>query len=440
MTLQSSNLVDQFADHYGGLKPQLPGAGLGWLGQLRDDGMAAFQASGMPTAKAEDWRYTNLRAMTKSVFQPAGADGVPASVAVDSGAAHRLVFVNGLFRPDLSHAGDLPAGARLSPLSQALEDRPDLLEPHLGRLLSTEDASLVALNMAMMRDGFVLHLGPGVRVDDPIEMLFISSAAAGAVHFHPRGLILLEEGCAATVVEDHVGQSGSYFSNCATEIDIATAASLRHYKLQDEALDAFHTHATIAKLGHDARYESFVLSVGAALSRHEIRVALAGEGAACRLDGAYLAAGGQQVTNRTLVNHLAPAASSSQVYKGVLDDRAQAAFLGTIKVWPDAQLTDGHQLNKAILLSDKAEIDTKPELLIHADDVKCSHGATAGELDGDALFYLRSRGIAEAAARAMLIEAFLADVIEHISFSVVRDAYRERAAAWMTGRARENEQ
>jgi len=439
MNAQTPNLVDRFVDHYGGLKAQLPGAGLGWLGRLRDDGMAAFRASGMPTAKSEDWRYTNLRAMTKSAFQPAGADGVPAPVAVDSGAAHRLVFVNGHFRSDLSHAGNLPAGARLRPLGQALEDRPDLLEPHLGRLLPTEDASLIALNTAMMRDGYVLQLDPGVRVDDPIEMLFIASAVAGPVHFHPRGLILLEEGSAATVVEDHVGQSGSYFSNCATEIDIGTAASLRHYKLQDEAPGAFHTHATLAKLGHDARYESFVLSVGAALSRHEIRVAMAGEGAACRIDGAYLAAGGQHVTNRTLVDHLAPAASSSQVYKGVLDDRAQAAFLGTIKVWPEAQMTDGHQLNKTILLSDKAEIDAKPELLIHADDVKCSHGATAGELDGEALFYLRSRGIAEAEARSMLIEAFLGDVIDRISFSVVRDAYRERAAAWMSGRARETE-
>ena len=429
--------VQTFVDQYGAEKAALPGAELPWLAGLRERGIERFAALGFPTRNVEAWRYTNVRPLQKVAFVPAEpAEGV--QIAVDRGAAHRLSFVNGRFRPDLSNVGDLPAGVELTSLAAVLADDPESLKDHLGAAAEDDGESFLALNTALMADGYVLRIGRGVVVEDPIEMLFIGAASDKSVAYHLRNLIVAEEGSAAVVVEDHIGHGeGAYFSNGATEVFAGPGARLKHYKLQDEAGAAFHLHGAFVRLDRDSAYESFVLSLGARLSRNEIRTALNGSGAECFLNGAYVVAGDQHVDNTTFIDHATPHTDSREVYKGVLDDTSRAVFQGTIMVRPDAQKINGHQLNRALLLSDKAEIDAKPALEIYADDVKCSHGATAGELDDDALFYLRARGIPEPQARRILIEAFLDDVIDEITHPTVRDAFRDKVSAWLAARHEE---
>ena len=356
-------------------------------------------------------------------------------VAVDRGAAHRLAFVDGRFRADLSHLGALPDGVELTSLAALLAADPGALVGRLGAGAADERAAMVALNTALMGDGFVLRLKPGTVVEDPIEILFIGTAQAGPVAYCPRNLVVAEPGSRATIIEDHLGHAGRvYFANGVTEIFLEAGAGVRHYKVQDESLGAFHLHATHARLDRDASYESFVLSLGARLSRHEIHVVLDGPGVDCRLDGAYVARGDQHVDNTTLIDHAKPRTTSRETYKGVLDDAARAVFQGTVMVRADAQKADGHQRNHTLLLSDKAEIDTKPALQILADDVKCAHGATAGALDDDVIFYLRCRGIAEAEARRMLIAAFLDEVIDGVGAEVVRTAFRDKVSGWLAAR------
>lgn len=427
--------LQPYLDQYGARKPALPGAAAPWLDGLRAHGIARFAALGFPTPKVEAWKYTNLNALRKIDFRPAAAAEDAAGIAVDRGAAHRLTFVNGRFRPDLSDAGALPDGVELTGLTELLARDPGALEGRLGRLATDDGEAMVALNTALMADGYVLRIGRDVTVADPIEILFVGTAGQAPLAYHPRNLVVAEPGADAVIVEDHIGHgAGAYFANGATEIFAEEGARLRHYKLQDEAPEAYHLHAAYARLAAGAAYESFQLSLGGRLARHELRVVLDGAGATCRLNGAYLADGVQHIDNTTLIDHASAGASSREVYKGVLDGKARAVFQGTIRVRRDAQQSDGHQLHRALLLSEQAEIDAKPALEIYADDVKCSHGATAGELDDDALFYLRARGIPADAARRLLISAFLDEVVDEITFTAVRDAFRDRVSGWLAAR------
>jgi Fe-S cluster assembly protein SufD len=342
------------------------------------------------------------------------------------------VIVNGLYRADLSHIGDLPPGASLGGLAHMLDHDADWLEAHMGRIGGDEDAPLLALNTAFAGDGPVLRLDPGTVLEAPVEVTFLSVAEEGPAVHHPRALIVLGAGASATCVEHHLSAGGeSYFANCATEIVIGEGAALRHYKLQDEAYQAHHIAATVVRLAADASYDNFSLSLGGRLARNEIRVRLDGPGARCGLMGAYLAGGRQHTDSTTIIEHASPDTASREIYKGVLDGKARAVFQGRITVHKDAQRIEGHQLNRTLLLSDGAEIDCKPELEIFADDVKCSHGATAGELDDDALFYLRTRGIPEDQARGILVAAFLDEIVDEIADDGVREAFRQRVAAWL---------
>lgn len=433
--------IENYLGHYRAAQAVLPGAGLPWLARLREDGIERFAALGFPSRKVEAWRYTNLGPIRQSRFESAllarnggTAAGLP-TIAVDHGAAHRLAFVDGRFRADLSNIGALPDGVELTSLAHLLATEPAALEGRIGAGTATEPDGVLALNTALMDDGFVLRLKPGVVVEDPIEILFVGAGETGPVAYFPRNLIVAEAGSAATIVEDHLGQRGRhYFANGVTEIFLAAGAALRHYKVQDESLDAFHLHGTYARLDRDATYDSFVLSLGGRISRNEIRAVLDGPGVDCQLNGAYAACGNQHVDHTTAVDHAKPRTTSRQIYKGVLDDTARAVFQGTVVVRPDAQKTDGRQYNHVLLLSDKAEIDCKPALNIWADDVKCAHGATAGALDDEALFYLRCRGIDEAEARRVLIGAFLDEVVDTIGIKVVRTAFRDKVSSWLAAR------
>jgi len=434
-----SETAAPFAERFAALPAGLIEGEPGWLRELREGGLTRFQALGLPTPKAEAWKYTNLRPLEKAGFAPgasgehtASIDWIPTLVK-ENPARHRMVFVNGRLRPDYSALDALPAGVTLEPLATTLAERPDLLEPHLGQIGRAEEQAMLALNSAFMEDGFVLRIGAGTALQEPIEVVSIGGLSEQPLAYHPRNLILLDDNSQATLIEQHVGLGrGSYLANGATEIRLGQGAILRHIKLQTEAETGFHLNTTHMEVARDATYDAFGLSAGGQLARNEIAVRLNGTGAHCQLGGAYMVRGQQHCDNTTVIEHIAPQATSREVFKGVLDDKARAVFQGRIIVHRDAQQTDGHQLSKALLLSDGAEIDAKPELEIYADDVKCSHGATAGELDNDALFYLRARGIPEPAARRLLIQAFLAEALEEIKAEEVRAALTEKIEDWLT--------
>lgn len=427
--------VASLVEQHRKLAPGLPGAGVAWLDRLRADGLDRFTRLGFPTPRTEAWKYTNLKDLTRLAFAPA-ADKMPVNVdllptAMPAGrTSDRLVFVDGRLRPELSTLGSLPEGVVLDGLAGRFTE--DAVERHLGRVQAAEGGPLHALNTAFMADGLLLVVPAGVRLERPVEVVFVGVGADQPTAHHPRSLVLVGRGAEATLVEHHVGLgSGTYFANPVVEIVVEDGGRLHHYKAQAEGREAFHVSTVLARLGRDVSYDNFVLTMGGRLSRNEIRPVLAGSGTECRLSGAYMVAGTQHADTTTVIDHAVPHCTSREVYKGVIDNTARAVFQGKIVVRPDAQKTDGYQLNRALLLSGDAEIDSKPELEIYADDVKCSHGATAGELDDDQLFYLRTRGIDETAARNLLIEAFLLEAVEEVRDETVRTAFQSRVRDWL---------
>ncbi|MGQ9367464.1 Fe-S cluster assembly protein SufD [Azospirillum sp. ST 5-10] len=431
-----------FLEPFERLQGELPGAALSWVRDLREQGRDRFAALGLPTVRQEAWKYTNLRPLEKTAFRPATAAAAGAhfdvlpTVRAGGTPGARLVFLDGRLRADLSSTAGLPDGVELLGLADALSSHPELVGERLGRLAAVDEHALVALNTAYLADGAMLRIPRGVAVAEPIELVFVSLGADDhATSFHPRTLIVAEPQSRATVVEHHIGLGGTpTFANHVAEIEVGEGATLHHYKVQREHADSFHTAHTAARVCRSACYDNFILTAGARLSRNEVRTVLDGEGGTCRVSGAYLVNGEQHCDTTTLIDHAKPHCTSREVYKGAIDDRARAVFQGKIIVRPDAQKTDGHQLNRALLLSDTAEIDAKPELEIYADDVKCSHGATAGELDDEALFYLRSRGIPREEARGLLIASFLAEAIDEIPEEPVREAFQAVVTHWLATR------
>ena len=401
-----------------------------WIDALRRNALACYRDQGLPTPRGEAWKYTNLRRLERIAFAPSPLESAPAAEIphgiAELDGAYRAVFVNGRFDASQSRLDDLPDGVEIGSL-EATDS--DLLEPYLGRIADTSIHPLAALNTAYMADGLYMKLAEGAVLDAPLHLISIASAPDTALRFHPRHLVILGANSVATLVESHVG-AGETFANTVSEIDLGAGAVLNHYKLQNEGPDALHIALSQIRLADRASYDGFVLQTGARLARNEIRAHL-GSLVECRLNGAYLGSGDQHIDNTTFIDHAAPGSTSREVYKGVLDDRARGVFQGKILVREGAQKTNGHQLNKTLLLSRGTEIDTKPELEIYADDVKCSHGATTGELDEDALFYLQTRGIDLAQARAMLVAAFIGDVVAQIQAEQPRAAFQAVVDRWL---------
>ncbi len=421
--------------------PTLPGAGQPWAATLRREARDRFRTLGLPHRKIEAWKYTDVRSLAKRDYRPAPqaadglSDGLRAVLASDRQEAGRIVFVNGHLRRDLSQLEGLPDGVSAMALADTLEAGDRLVADRLGQLVSVDDRPFHALNTGMMADGLVLHLAPRVVLDVPLNVVFLTEAAGDAASMVcPRVLVVAEPGSQAVIVERHAGVDGAhYFSAPVFEVDVADGARIAHYKLQQEGDQATHLATILARIGRDATYDNFVLSVGAELARNEIVTRFTGRGGDCRLSGGYMARAKQHLDTTTRIEHAVPDCRSREVYKGVLDDRARGVFQGKIVVSRDAQRTDGYQMNRALLLSRNAEIDSKPELEIYADDVKCSHGATAGEIDSDALFYMRARGIDEQAARNLLIEAFVLEVLDEIADPAVREDFAEVVMHWLDG-------
>lgn len=438
--------TEEYLGQYAGLRRSLPGADLSWLASLRDAAAARFQAQGLPTSALEAWKFTHLDRLSKQIYAPGSAGDAP--VTTEQLAHFRfaglceilLVFVDGQFRADLSDpqlgdAGALPAGLTVLSFAQALAKSPDLVRSHLAGPEADPAQALAALNLALAGDGAVIKLAAGTKLPQPLHLLFLSSTASGQAS-HVRNLIVAEDGSDATVVETYAalpGAASNAWTNVVTQVAVAENAVIRHFKVQSESLDATHTSASDVSLAAHGRYDSFALAVGAGLARQEVRAKLTGDHAAATLNGVYLGRGRQHQAQRTDVEHLAQDTTLSEIYKGVLDGRAHGAFLGRIHVGHGARGTDAQQSNRNLLLSDHAVADSKPELEIYADDVKCAHGATVGDLEREPLFYLRARGIGEAEARALLIEAFAAELIDRIEDETVRGHFRNVLTHWLAG-------
>ncbi|HEX6533473.1 MAG TPA: Fe-S cluster assembly protein SufD [Gemmatimonadaceae bacterium] len=402
------------------------GSGPPWLLPIRRSAIERFGALGFPTPKNEDWHFTSVSPIAERAFAPAPA--VAAGVARADVAVHafgagfiELVFVNGRFAPALSDVDGIPAGVTVRDLAGAWRDAPALLEPHLARVAGYRDASFTALNTAFMYDGAVIHIARDVALDRPIHLLFLATADGTARVSHPRTLIVAEPNASATVIESYAAiGDATYLTNAVTEAVLRAGATLTHLKLQRESPAAYHVGTVEARQERDSHFISFSFATGAALSRTNIYTVLDGEGSGATLDGLYMTDGTQHVDHQTRIEHAKPNTFSREVYKGILAGESHGVFNGKVYVRPEAQKTDGKQENNNLLLSERARVDTKPQLEIFADDVKCTHGATVGRLDDQALFYMKSRGIGAEHARKLLTYAFAAGVLESIAVEPVR--------------------
>jgi len=400
-----------------------------WLFPIRKAGFARFAELGFPTLRHEDWRFTNVAPIAKLPFQPvfeSGADGVTAKTLDRLTFAQlpgsKLVFVNGHYARELSTIRSLPEGVRISSLADALAADGSLLQQHLARYAQTSDNAFAALNTAFFHDGAFIHVPAGRRVSEPIQLVFITTARENGAAVHPRNLIIAETDSQLTVVESYVSTTeGACVTNAVTELIVGDNARVEHLKFQDESHSAFHIATIHGQFGRASNVSVHSFALGARLSRNNIRANLAGEGLECILNGLYLTRGEQLADHHMIVEHAQPHCASHEYFNGILDDKSKGVFHGRILVQPIAQKTDAKQTNKNLLLSDDATVDTKPQLEIYADDVKCTHGATVGQMDEDSIFYLRARGIGLDTARQMLMHAFAGEIIDRVQCEPARE-------------------
>ena len=397
------------------------------ISKLRKVAIDRFSQLGFPTTKLEAWRFTSVAPIAATPF--ALADDGPSALSGDELDSFtfkdlpftQLVVVNGCFAPQLSSCGALPAGVEAGGLREAIDRDPTLVERYVARLAPYEDQPFTALNTAFLCDGAFLRIPANAVIEQPIHLLFVATAHQKAQVHHPRVLILAGENSQARIVESYAGlRDARYFTNAVTEIAAGPNAVIDHYKLLRESLQAFHIASMHVSLGRSSSFSSHSITLGGALVRNDVTATLNGEGIDCTLNGLYVVNGRRLIDNHTMVDHAKPHCSSHELYKGILDDEAHAVFNGKIVVQLDAQKTDAKQTNQALLLSEHAQINTSPQLEIFADDVRCTHGATVGQLDHDAMFYLRSRGLSQARARNVLIHAFASDILDRIKIAPIR--------------------
>jgi Fe-S cluster assembly protein SufD len=405
-----------------------------WLAGYRNRSLARFAELGFPSRRSEAWRYLNLRALEQRPMLPAGREAAAVtSTARDQLAgiglaepAHRLVLVDGWFAPELSRIEQLPAGVWFGPMTTAITERPELVRSGFEPQSLDSRRPFASLNLAFFADGFVLEIAPGVVLERPVEIVHLSAGGTSG-SLHTRSLVAVGAGSRASVIESFTG-AGDYWRNDIVELRLAANAELTRVVLVEEGPDALHLGEVAATLDEAARLASFVLLLSGRTVRREITVRSEGEGSHCDLNGAFLLSGRQEANILTTVDHAAPGGETREVFKGVATGRSHGAFQGRITVRPGAQKVDAHQLSRNLVLSPRAAIDTKPELEIYADDVKCSHGAAVGDLDEAALFYLRARGIPGDEARRMLIEAFAREAVELVEQAPLREHLQARLA------------
>jgi Fe-S cluster assembly protein SufD len=400
-----------------------------WAVRLREDAFGAFERLGFPSTALEDWKYTNVAPIARGDFAPAssaeasraGVDTIARFVYPES-INSRLVFVDGVFDAALSSLEALPAGVVVASLGDALRgEHEGLLRERVGRAADYDADGFAALNAAFLEQGAFIHLPKGARLDAPLHLLFVSGATREPFIANPRVIVVAGEDSSATIIEDYESEGdGLYFTNAVVEIFVGARARVAHFKVQNESGGAFHVAATAAELSGGGAYDLTTITLGARLSRHGIHVSMAHEGAECWVDGLYLVGASQHADTHSAIDHAAPRCTSHQLYKGILDHDARAVFNGKVFVRPGAQQTDAKQTNKNLLLSPDARVDTKPQLEIFADDVKCAHGATVGQLDEEELFYLKSRGLHDELARNLLTYGFAEELVNKIKIASIK--------------------
>jgi Fe-S cluster assembly protein SufD len=416
--------LDQFAVEYENAA-RARGAEPPWLTTARRHALERFQSLGFPTTRDEEWRFTSVAPIAEMAFSIPGETADTATldlggVAWPGPVASELVFVNGHHVPALSRHGALPDGARVESLASSLTEHRGI-DSHLSTPTPFERHPFVALNTAFLDEGAYIELPSGVVLKQPIHLIFLTAPTVPPAMTHPRVVVIMGDSSSASLVETYAGVAGApYFTNAFTHVVLGENASLTHDRVQDESGEAFHVGAVHVGARRSASYTSHSISLGGRLVRNDLVASLMGEGVDCTLNGLYCADSQRLVDNHTTIDHAQPHCASRELYKGILADRAHGVFNGKIIVRPDAQKTDAKQTNRALLLSEDARINTKPQLEIFANDVKCTHGAAVGQLDEEALFYLRSRGVGDAAARHLLIRAFAADVLDRLPSAAVR--------------------
>lgn len=402
-----------------------------WLQDLRERAAARFAALGFPTTREEEWRFTSVAPIASTEFVPAAdATGVTAedlSRFTYAEAAHRIVIVNGRFSAELSRLKGLPHGVKIMSLAAAIADRDDMVQRYVGQLAEFTDRAFTALNTALAVDGAYVFIPDGLVLEEPVQIVFVATGSASAPTLaSTRALIVAGDRSQSRIVENYIGGTGQqYFTNGVTEVVVGENAVVDHYKVQHESETAYHIATMHVLAGRSSNFASHSFSLGGRLVRNDVFAVLDGEGAECTLNGLYLADGERLVDNHTTIDHAKAHCPSHEIYKGILGGKARAIFNGKIIVRPDAQKTDAKQTNRALLLSDNASINTKPQLEIFADDVKCTHGAAIGQIDEDALFYLRARGLTFFEARDLLIHAFAGDILERVHVESLKRALEE---------------
>jgi Fe-S cluster assembly protein SufD len=422
---------------YAAAKGKLPGDGK--VVALRDAAAARFDALGLPHRRVEEWKYTDLRALIREAKPVAGApDAAGIARARDAGKlvgdmdARRVVFVDGTFVSELSDLADLSSGLTIRSMAQALAAGDPLVADNLGKVVPAEQEGVVALNTALMRDGAVIHIAKGATVDRPIHLVFAATGEKPASVF-TRSLVVIGQGARVMLVESHDATVGHQV-NTAMELVIGDGAHVDHIKITGGPSDLVHISSMMAAIGANARFNDFAFNIGGGVVRNQTFVRFDGEGTLAGLRGASLLKGKQHVDSTLVVDHKAGGCQSREVFATVLDDESRGVFQGKIVVRPHAQKTDARMMTRALLLSDEAEADNKPELEIFADDVQCGHGATSGALDDELKFYLMARGIPEIEAEALLVQAFVGEAIEGIEHAGLRDALMEQVVAWLRAR------
>lgn len=409
------------------LHAEQPASNVEWLDKLRTTAMERFSELGFPSVKDEEWKYTNVAPIARMSLQSRTASAALelANFEVPEANKSQLIFVNGKLQRDRSSLTALPEGVTAIDLVEACgNEQSSLLREHLARSADYVSSGFTALNTGFISDGAFIHVPRNVEVSRPIHLLFISDGAQPVTF--PRVLIVAEENSSATIVESYLGANGvEYFTNAVVEVVLKDGAKLEHYRVQREGADAFHVATTVADLGGNASYNATAINFGGKLSRHDVRATMDHEGAECWVDGLYLVTDNQHTDTHSVIDHRQPHCTSHQLYKGILDGKSRAVFNGKIFVRHDAQKTDAMQTNKNLLLSNEARVDTKPQLEILADDVKCAHGAAVGQIEEDELFYLETRGIHPDLARNLLTYGFAEEVIGKIRIDSIRQRLDE---------------
>ena len=399
-----------------------------WFSKQRQSAFNIFQKSGFPSTRKENWKYTDVRPIAKNLFSNIANSNVMISddeidaILFKELECIELVFVNGTYSEKYSNIKNLPNELTIKNMANALGNDEDFLKKHLSQYVNDNSSSFTALNTAFIQDGAYINVPSDLILERPISITYVSKDNSNIFATHPRNLIFMGENSKATIIENYIGiDNTNYFTNAVTETSLSQGASLKHYKIQQESSNAFHIGNLNASQNKDSRFESHSISIGGALVRNDINAQLNEEGAEIIMNGLYMTDNAQHIDNHTRVDHFKPYTQSNQNYRGVLNGKSRGVFNGKVVVHPQAQKIEAYQNNANLLLSDDAEIDTKPELEIYADDVKCNHGATIGQLDNDMLFYLRSRAVDEQTARSLLTYAFVDEIINNISFQSIKN-------------------